>query len=78
MSFLYTTTVGGFALADLLVWFLVYSFLGWCLEVIFAAVTTGELVNRGFFNGPVCPIYGFGMVLCLLVLTPVQENLLRL
>lgn len=78
MSFLYTTTVGGFALADLLVWFLVYSFLGWCLEVIFAAVTTGELVNRGFFNGPVCPIYGFGMVLCLLVLTPVQENLLLL
>lgn len=78
MSFLFETTIGGFPLYDLLAYFLVYAFLGWCLEVIFAAVTTGQLVNRGFLNGPVCPIYGFGMVIVLLALTPIQDSLLVL
>ena len=26
--------------------------LGWCVEVVYAAATTGQLVNRGFLNGP--------------------------
>ena len=47
---------------QLLMLFLAYSFLGWCVEVSFVAVTTGRVVNRGFLNGPVCPIYGVGMV----------------
>ena len=43
----------------LLLWiFFVYAFLGWCTEVSFAALTSGRFVNRGFLNGPVCPIYG--------------------
>ncbi|MEI3085755.1 MAG: putative ABC transporter permease [Oscillospiraceae bacterium] len=32
-------------------------------------------VNRGFLNGPVCPIYGFGVLIVLLVLEPVKDNL---
>lgn len=43
--------------------FLIYAFLGWCAEVAFAAVDKGKFVNRGFLNGPVCPIYGFGMLI---------------
>lgn len=43
-------------------WFFVYGLLGWCAEVIFAAVKEHRLVNRGFLCGPICPIYGFGMV----------------
>lgn len=39
---------------------------------------TGKLVNRGFLNGPVCPIYGFGMVLVLAILTPVRQSTLAL
>lgn len=59
-----------------MVWIvLVYSFLGWCCEVAFAAVRRGIFVNRGFLNGPVCPIYGFGVLIVLLVLEPVKENL---
>ncbi|MBR0374366.1 MAG: putative ABC transporter permease [Mogibacterium sp.] len=42
--------------------FLIYSFLGWCLEVVYHAVSKGIVVNRGFLNGPVCPIYGFGVI----------------
>ena len=42
--------------------FFIYACLGWCVEVAFAAITTRQLVNRGFLNGPLCPIYGFGML----------------
>ncbi|MGN0707867.1 MAG: putative ABC transporter permease [Faecalibacterium sp.] len=78
MDFLFETTVSCFSIYELLAYFLIYSFLGWCLEVIFAAVTTGELANRGFLNGPLCPIYGLGMDIVLLALTPVQGSLLAL
>ena len=58
--------------------FFIYSFLGWCLEVCFFALNTGKFVNRGFLNGPVCPIYGFGVVIVVLCLTPLMENTLLL
>ena len=78
LNFLTTTTVCGFSLYHVLAFFLIYSCTGWCLEVIFAAATTGQLVNRGFLNGPVCPIYGFGMVIVLFALTPLQGSVLLL
>ena len=58
--------------------FFLYAFLGWCVEVAFVAVTCGRVVNRGFLNGPVCPIYGCGMLGVLYLLRPVEENLLLL
>ena len=57
---------------------LIYSFLGWCAEVAFAAVRHGRFVNRGFLNGPVCPIYGYGVLCVLLILEPVKSNLVLL
>lgn len=65
-------------LYDYLFYFVVYSFIGWCTEVCFCSVSTGKFVNRGFLNGPVCPIYGFGMVIVIYVLTPVTENVFLL
>lgn len=62
-----------------LIWlFFTYAFLGWCVEVCYAALVTGKFVNRGFLNGPVCPIYGFGMVIVLNALCPLADNLLAL
>ena len=58
----------GFSLYEAFAYFFVYSFLGWIAEVGFHAVTRGEFVNRGFLNGPVCPIYGFGVTSILLIL----------
>ena len=58
--------------------FFVYAFLGWCTEVSYAALVTGKFVNRGFLNGPVCPVYGFGVVIVLGALTPLADNLLIL
>jgi uncharacterized membrane protein len=78
LSFFVDTTVCGFSLYQVFAYFLIYSCLGWCLEVIYAAVTTGKLINRGFLNGPVCPIYGFGMVIVLFALTPLSHSLLLL
>ena len=56
----------------------IYSFLGWCAEVVFAACRRGIFVNRGFLNGPVCPIYGFGVALVLGLLEPVKSSFLLL
>ena len=59
-----------------LLWiFFIYAFLGWCTEVSYAALVTGTFVNRGFLNGPVCPIYGFGVVIVLTCLTPLAGSL---
>ena len=62
-----------------LVWiFIIYAFIGWCAEVSFAAVDSGKFVNRGFLNGPYCPIYGCGVVIVVAVLTPIKESLFLL
>lgn len=52
----------GMSVYQMLWYFLIYSFLGWVIEVIFHAVVLGKILNRGFLNGPVCPIYGFGVI----------------
>lgn len=52
----------------LVLYFVIYSFLGWILETIFALFVLGKFVKRGFLYGPVCPIYGFGAVLIILTL----------
>lgn len=67
-----------FTFYEYLWFFIIYAFLGWCLEVVFHAVTKGEFVNRGFLYGPVCPIYGFGVVIILYCLTPLKDNVLYL
>ena len=62
-----------------LLWlFFIYAFLGWCTEVSYAALKSGRFVNRGFLNGPVCPVYGCGAVIVLWVLEPLRGNLLLL
>ena len=58
--------------------FVIYAFVGWCCEVAFAAVKSGTFVNRGFLTGPVCPIYGFGMLIVALLLTPLANSWLLL
>ena len=42
-------------------WFVLYSFIGWMYESILCSVAGKKLVNRGFLNGPVCPVYGTEM-----------------
>ena len=55
---------------ELLFIFFIYGFLGWCTEVAYAAVKERKFVNRGFLNGPICPIYGVGVVIVVQLLDP--------
>ncbi len=48
---------------QLLWFFLVYSFLGWLMEIAAAAAKKGRLLNRGFLNAPFSPVYGLAAVL---------------
>lgn len=63
---------------DVALFFFIYSFLGWCTEVAFAGGKEHRFVNRGFLNGPVCPIYGSGVSAVIVLLTPFQNNLIVL
>ncbi|GAA0799442.1 putative ABC transporter permease [Faecalicatena orotica] len=62
----------------MILYFFVYGFLGWCAEVGFAAVKEHKFVNRGFLNGPICPIYGVGVTIVIAFLTPYKDNLILL
>lgn len=44
-----------------MLYFYVYGFIGWCTEVCYATVREKRFVNRGFLNGPICPVYGVGV-----------------
>lgn len=70
--------LGDYSLYQLSFTFFIYAFFGWCVEVAFAALKTGNLVNRGFLNGCVCPIYGIGAVIVLSMLNPIKDNFILL
>ena len=48
--------------------FMIYSILGWIMEVICYLINLKKFVNRGFLIGPYCPIYGSGAILITLLL----------
>ena len=54
---------------NLLFYFMIYSFAGWCGEVVFATIRHGRFVNRGMLHGAYCPIYGFGLIIVIVCLT---------
>lgn len=58
--------------------FILYSFLGWVIEVINEFTTSKKFVNRGFLIGPYCPIYGFGGVFITILLTKYQNDIIVL
>ena len=59
---------------ELIWYFFIYSFLGWCAEIAYAAVKHKKFLNRGFLNGPLCPVYGFGMVLILIFFSSLKGS----
>lgn len=57
-------------------YFFIYSLLGWILETTFCLVTLGVFNKRGFLYGPVCPMYGFAAVIMIELLKNVKTNTL--
>lgn len=48
--------------------FILYSFIGFLLEVAYAAATGGRPGRKGFLLLPLCPVYGVGA--CLILMLP--------
>ena len=71
-------TVCGIDFYHLMNWLIIYSFFGWIWETCYVSVKSGKFVNRGFINGPLCTIYGFGAVSVYVILRPFSDNLLYL
>ena len=67
--------IGGIPLSLLILYFLLYSFLGWAMETLYCSIGEKRFVARGFLYGPVCPIYGVGALLMILPLSHFKENL---
>lgn len=58
----------------LIISFFIYSVIGWLLESLYSIYELGHFVNRGFLFGPLCPIYGYGAIIILLILKPFNKN----
>lgn len=58
----------GFSLYEMCLLFLIWSFLGWAIEVCAHALKMGEYSNRGFLSMPICPIYGVGVLMITIAL----------
>ena len=67
--------VFGYPIYDLFLYFIIYSFLGWVLETCYCSACEHRLVPRGFLYGPICPIYGVGVLLMILFFTPLKRDL---
>ncbi|MCB7303501.1 putative ABC transporter permease [Bariatricus massiliensis] len=59
---------------ELLMWFLMYSMMGWLVESIYMSICNKKLTNRGFARGPFCPIYGVGALTAYFILRPYSYN----
>ena len=63
---------------SVILYFIIYSFLGWCCETVYCSILQKKFVNRGFLYGPLCPIYGCGALLVLYLLRDVRASILPL
>lgn len=62
-------------LYELLWFFLIYSFAGWCAGVVVAALRKHTFVNTGFLTLPLCPIYGVAAVIFSIFLPELRDRL---
>lgn len=64
--------------AECILLFAVYSLLGWICESTCCSIQAKKFINRGFLNGPFCPIYGVGALLIIKLLAPFSANIIVL
>ena len=64
----------GYPITLLALYFFFYSFLGWVMETCYCSILERRLVPRGFLYGPICPIYGVGVLLMILFFRPLAQN----
>ena len=52
---------------NLIIYFFIFSLIGWIAEILYAIKVEGTFVKRGFLYGPICPIYGFGAIMLITI-----------
>jgi len=55
--------------------FMIYSFIGWIIDVLSALIENPKLINRGFLIGPYCPIYGVASIIMIFYLSQYKDNI---
>ena len=68
----------GYSLYQMALMFCFWAFIGWCIEVCYMTIETGEYQNRGFLSMPICPIYGFGVLMIAVFSRPIADRPLLL
>ncbi len=58
--------------------FIIYSFIGWSIEVVEGLIKERKFSNRGFLLGPYCPVYGCGVISMILFLTKYTNDIVTL
>lgn len=62
----------------LILYFTIYSIIGWLMETAYAYYVFGHFVKRGFLFGPLCPIYGYGGIILFNFLKKYKKNSFKL
>ena len=78
MSDLMAMQYHGLSMAQTIVWFFIYAFIGWVMECIVIRREKGIWENRGFAKLPFCIIYPFGAIAVYELLSPIADNIVAL
>ncbi|MEE0959786.1 MAG: putative ABC transporter permease [Lachnospiraceae bacterium] len=78
MSDLIAMQYHGLSMAQTIVWFFIYAFIGWVMECIVIRREKGIWENRGFAKLPFCIIYPFGAIAVYELLSPIADNIVAL
>lgn len=73
-SWLSTESERNYSLLNCVLFFFLFSFVGWLFEVCFYLVNEGSFINRGVMTGPWLPIYGFGGLMIIFFLKPLRPK----
>lgn len=62
-------------ISEIFLIFMMYSSLGWIMEVLVTLYKNKKIINRGFLIGPYCPIYGWGCMMIIFLLDKYKSNI---
>ena len=63
-----------YTMVQWLLFFYLYSFIGWCYESLYVSLKQKRWINRGFMRGPFLPLYGSGAIMMLFVSMPFRNS----
>ena len=61
-----------------IIYFFTFALLGWIMETFYCAYVMGYFSKRGFLYGPICPIYGYGALILIIILSKYRKNSIKL